>query len=92
MKHSELYWENRFGEQDIPEKVKNAIKRVYDAYPDDCMPQGLSDPMYIINCIALEIGFGDGQGNFNLELQDINTTQRKIFPSRPTPDKWQGMD
>ena len=63
--YSQKYWDARLGPH-VPEKVKNAIKRVYWAYPEKCMPQGLCDPMYIMNVIAHELGIGDGQGNFNL--------------------------
>jgi len=69
MKYTDEYWNQRFETYkapEVPEKVKNAIKRIYNAYPKDCMPQGLCDPMYIMNIIALEIGFGDGMGNFTV--------------------------
>ena len=63
MNYTDKYWNDRLSD-DIPEKVKKAIKRVYSSYPPECLPQGLSDPMYIMNVIALELGIGDGQGNF----------------------------
>ena len=63
--YNQKYWDDRLG-PNVPEKVKNAIKHVYWAYPDKCLPQGLCDPMYIMNVIAHELGIGDGQGNFNL--------------------------
>lgn len=50
---------------ELPEKWQRAIKRLYAAYPIECLPKGISDPTYICNIIALEIGAGDGQGNFN---------------------------
>lgn len=59
------YWSERL-DKNVPEKLKNAIKRIYNAYPKNCMPQGLSDPMYIVNVIALELGIGDGKGNFKI--------------------------
>ena len=65
MYYDDKYWDNRLSDK-VPEKVKNAIKRIYGAYPKECMPQGLCDPMYIMNVICLELGVGDGQGNFNL--------------------------
>ncbi len=65
MQYVDEYWEQRLSSCKN-EKVKNAIKRVYNAYPPGCMPQGLSDPMYIMNTIALELGIGDGKGNFNI--------------------------
>jgi len=46
------------------EKAKKAIKRIYSAYPEECLPQGICDPAYIINVIAYELGVGDGKGNF----------------------------
>ncbi len=64
MTYSNEYWQKRL--KDEPEKVQKAIKRIYEAYPEDCMPQGICDPMYIMNVICHELGIGDGQGNFNL--------------------------
>lgn len=65
MKYDNEYWKERFNDK-TPEPVKRAIMRVYNAYPKDCMPQGICDPMYIMNVIAHELGIGDGQGNFNI--------------------------
>jgi len=65
-RYSEEYWEKRF-DDDTPEKIKTAIKRIYNAYPADCLPQGTSDPMYIMNVICHELGIGDGLGNFYLD-------------------------
>jgi len=65
MRYTEEYWNDRL-EGNVPERVKNAIKRVYGAYPNSCLPQGICDPMYIMNTIGLELGIADGQGNFNL--------------------------
>jgi len=67
--YTEDHWKERLDEN-TPDRVKNAIKRIYAAYPADCMPQGLCDPMYIINVICHELGVGDGQGNFNLPIKD----------------------
>ena len=61
--YTEDYWNLRIP-AGTPEKVQNAIKRIYGSYPSECMPQGICDPMYILNVIALELGVGDGQGNF----------------------------
>jgi hypothetical protein len=66
MEYKDEYWKQRL-DKDTPEKVKNAIKRIYSAYPADCMPQGICDPMYIMNVICHELGVGDGRGNFNLQ-------------------------
>jgi hypothetical protein len=65
MNYSEEYWSDRLGD-DVPEKVKNAIKRIYSAYPPECLPQGLCDPLYIMNVICFELGVGDGRGNFTV--------------------------
>jgi len=66
MQYTDEYWAERFRISNPPEKVKNALKAVYSAYPPECMPQGLCDPMYMINVIAYELGIGDGQSNFNI--------------------------
>ena len=65
MERSQEFWDKRLN-ANVPDKVKNAIKRVYHAYPENLMPNGLCDPMYIMNVIAFELGIGDGKGNFNL--------------------------
>jgi hypothetical protein len=70
---SDKWWNDRLGMKyspQVPERVKNALKRIYGCYPKECLPQGLSDPMYIMNVIAYELGIGDGQGNFNLPDED----------------------
>ena len=64
MKYNDNYWNERL-DSNTPEKVKNAIKRIYNAYPKECLPQGLADPMYIMNIICLELGIGNGKGEFN---------------------------
>ncbi|TXH41080.1 MAG: hypothetical protein E6Q97_38265 [Desulfurellales bacterium] len=61
----EEFWEQRIP-AGTPEKVQNAIRRIYSSYPKDCLPQGVCDPMWIMNIICLELGIGDGQGNFHL--------------------------
>lgn len=65
MKYDENYWNERL-DKNMPEKAKRAIKRIYNAYPVECMPQGLCDPMYIMNVICFELGIGDGQSHFNV--------------------------
>jgi len=65
MKYDEQYWNERL-DGCKSEKAKSAIRRVYNAYPAECMPQGICDPMYIMNSIAIELGIGDGQGNFTV--------------------------
>jgi hypothetical protein len=64
MQYDEQYWNERLSEG-TPKRVVAAIKRIYSCYPADCMPQGLCDPMYIMNIIALELGVGDGRGKFD---------------------------
>lgn len=65
MQYTAEYWDKRLSDE--PEPIKRAIKKVYNSYPADCLPQGVCDPMYIMNTIALELGIGDGKGNFNLK-------------------------
>ena len=63
--YNQEYWDKRL-DDNIPEKVKTAIKRIYNSFPKEEMPQGLCDPMYIMNVICYELGIGDGKSNFNL--------------------------
>lgn len=65
MNYTDEYWAKRLG-NNVPEKIQSAIKRIYGAYPPECMPQGICDPMYIMNVLCLEMGIGDGKGNFTL--------------------------
>ena len=65
MKYTQEYWDKRLTGNE-PDKVKRAIKRIYEAYPKECLPQGICDPMYIMNIICLELGIGDGQGHFRV--------------------------
>lgn len=65
-KYDTEYWEKRL-KGNVPERVKRAIRRIYASYPVECLPQGVCDPMYIMNIIALELGIGDGRGIFYLE-------------------------
>ena len=65
MEYTKEYWDSRL-EGCTNEKVRNAIKRIYSAYPSSCMPQGICDPMYIMNVLAKELGIGDGKGDFNI--------------------------
>lgn len=65
MQYTTEYWNKRFeASSPVPKKVKQAIMKAYSAYPAECMPQGLCDPMYIMNVICHELGIGDGQGKF----------------------------
>lgn len=65
MNYNSEYWTKRLG-PDVPKKVQAAIKSVYSSYPKECTPQGICDPMYIMNVIAFELGIGDGKGHFNI--------------------------
>ena len=61
------YWARVFkGYPDLDPRVKRAIQQVYESYPAHCTPNGICDPMYIMNTIALALGIGDGRGTFNL--------------------------
>lgn len=66
MKYTERYWTQRLNGSE-PEKVQKAIKRVYEVYPKECLPQGTADPMYIMNVICFELGIGDGRGTFYIK-------------------------
>lgn len=44
----------------VPDEVKSAATRITIAYG----LRGISDPMYIANVIAKELGYGDGQSTF----------------------------
>lgn len=65
------YWKDRIPTGTHP-RVVSAIKRIYESYPEQCLPQGQCDPMYIMNVICFELGVGDGQGNFFLEANNEN--------------------
>lgn len=70
MIRDEKYWAVRLDEN-TPENVKRAIKRVYHAYDPEDLPQGTCDPLYIMNVITKELGVGDGMGNFNKYQDEI---------------------
>ena len=53
-----------FEGHNIPETHKKAIRHIYGAYPKECMPQGICDPMYILNVFCMHLGIGDGKSNF----------------------------
>ena len=55
MKYDDKYWDARLSET-VPLRYKRAIKRIYEAYPKECLPQGTSDPEYIINIFRKELG------------------------------------
>jgi len=65
MKYNDEYWTERIDDS-VPERVQDAIKRVYNSYPEECMPQGVCDPMYIMNMICLILDVGNGKGEFYL--------------------------
>jgi hypothetical protein len=57
--HSNEWFEAAF-KQNTPEDIKRLSIRLCRSYSI----KGICDPMYIANIIALELGRGDGQGNF----------------------------
>jgi len=78
------YWNKRLT-SDVPEQVQNAIKRIYSSYLESHMPQGLSDPMYIMNVICKELGVGDGESNFFLndaEFTVFDEMSRESFKTK----------
>ncbi len=78
MKQTKEFWQKRLSGNE-PQRVQNAIKRIYAAYPENCLPDGLCDPMYIMNVICKELGVGDGKGKFTLPPEKstlINALQR----------------
>ena len=77
MKYNDEYWKDRLDSE--PERVKKAIKRVYEAYPKNCLPQGLCDPMYIMNVIAVETGAGDGCGKFYPPASELMAALQGLF-------------
>lgn len=44
----------------VPEGIRKAAIHICDSYGI----RGECDPMYVANTIALELGLGDGRGNF----------------------------
>ena len=64
MQRNLKFWEESFKNIDIPETHKNAIKRIFESYPLECMPRGICDAVYILNVFCKELGIGDGQNNF----------------------------
>ncbi len=64
MKRSPEYWEDVFRGENIPETHKKAIMRIYECYPESCTPNGICDPVYILNIFCHELGIGDGRTNF----------------------------
>jgi hypothetical protein len=45
----------------IPASIRKLSERIVKSYNI----QGICDPMYIVNVIAVELGLGDGMSNFN---------------------------
>jgi hypothetical protein len=66
MKHEDAskLIDRAFDGVNCPDTHKNAIKRIYNVYPAECMPQGICDPVYILNVLCKELGIGDGQSHF----------------------------
>jgi len=60
------WFDSRF-DKDTPDVLRNTSEVVCATY-NIC---GLSDPMYIANILAFELGFGDGSGKFATEPPEI---------------------
>lgn len=56
------FFDEAFRENQVPENIKRLSARLCRSYGIN----GICDPMYIANVIALELGLGDGQGNFKV--------------------------
>lgn len=57
------FFDKAFQGMSVPENIRKLSMRLCDAYNI----RGLADPGYIANVIAVELGLGDGKGNFNVE-------------------------
>ncbi|MBU0963213.1 MAG: hypothetical protein KKD48_04895 [Nanoarchaeota archaeon] len=64
MKRTKKFWDIAFNGVTIPETHKTAIIRIYESYPIELMPNGICDPVYILNIFCKELGIGDGKSNF----------------------------
>jgi hypothetical protein len=58
------FFDEAFKGHFVPYDIKRLSIRLCRSYGI----KGICDPMYIANIIALELGIGDGQGNFNPSL------------------------
>lgn len=76
MRYNKEYWKKRLDKK-LPDNYKKAIKRAYEVYLPEDMPQGICDPMYILNVLCYEIGIGDGQGNFK-NIEELIPKKYKI--------------
>ncbi len=54
------FFDSAFAGHDVPVDIRRVSERICMSYGIN----GTSDPMYIANIIALELGRGDGKGNF----------------------------
>ncbi len=82
MQYTDEYWKKRFDDtRTVPEEIKNAIKKVYSSYPEHCMPQGVCDPIYIMNIITQELGIGDGKGKFFLPGEEYKRVFIGFMPA-----------
>lgn len=64
MKRTKQFWDKCFDGVKVPETHKKAIMRIYECYPEECTPNGICDPVYILNIFCQELGIGDGKSNF----------------------------
>lgn len=74
VRHNKKWFDAAFG-QEIPD----AIRRPAETFCQVFNIQGSSDPMYIANVIAFNLGLGDGRGSFNEVYKDITKDQRALF-------------
>lgn len=57
---TEEFFKEAFKGSEVPKDIKRLSERLCRSYGI----RGICDPVYIANIIALELGLGDGQGNF----------------------------
>lgn len=55
------FFDEAFNGHEVPLAIRRLSTRICRSYGIN----GICDPMYIANVIALELGLGDGQSNFN---------------------------
>jgi hypothetical protein len=60
MSKDKKWFDDKFTD-DVPADLKKLVTRICMSYNID----GICDPNYLANIIALELGFGDGHSNFH---------------------------
>lgn len=61
---TKAWFDAAFAGHDIPSDIRRVSERICMSYGI----RGICDPMYIANIIALELGRGDGKGNFTKSI------------------------